>query len=330
MAFTSTLASLLVSYSTRTAILRSSTVRLLSSSSNHDDHEFVHSIQHDDTTFATLAKNRKTLKRLGPMVTLATKSSLKAAAADIGCDHGLLSYALAATGHFETVLGVDVSQAALEQGALALLQAAKVRDGESSSIPSDGSVSSSTEGTAATTKIKFLVGNGLEPLLVSDTEPAAAVDTVCLAGMGVNTMMDILEPSQLDTIRCQQIVVQPTNSRPRHMMKLYQYLQHQGFVVEQEHMVFLSRRWYLSTLFQKTMDNNVNENTLVLPAQTLESSSSSRDGHADDQEQNRLYQAYVDHHLEWLKRDQEQTGVPPRDIEDRQWLDAILKSRRKQ
>jgi 2-polyprenyl-3-methyl-5-hydroxy-6-metoxy-1,4-benzoquinol methylase len=46
----------------------------------------------------------------------------KATVADIGCDHGLLTYGLAASSWFQKVIGVDVSQPALQMGGWNLIQ----------------------------------------------------------------------------------------------------------------------------------------------------------------------------------------------------------------
>ena len=236
------------------------------------------------------------------MVALATTSGKTAA--DIGCDHGLLTCGLAATGRFDYVVGVDVSQKALDQGGLALLL--QLQD-ELVGLGSNKNKNSN---------INFLVGDGLKPL--------QEADTICVAGMGVHSMKEILSPDELERVGCQQIVIQPhTSTRPRSMMMLYHHLvQNCGFAVDQEHISFLSQRWYLSASFQKTTTIVTNDDdddddviAITIPGQALKVHSS--------EEQRCIYDAYVAHHVAWLKLDGAQTDLDPNDI---LWLNNAMKT----
>lgn len=218
------------------------------------------------------------------MVTLATSSGV---VADVGCDHGLLAWGLSMSGRFDSVIGVDQSEQALQQGALALLE----------------------QEQPPPTKLEFILGNGLEPL-------EAPVDTICVAGVGVHTMMqEILTCSELDRIGCQQVVVQPTNSRPRHLMMLYEHLALScGFQVDREHIEFLSKRWYLSTSFQR-QNNTSSSIEPQLSGLTLECHK--------DPEQRRIYQDYVEHHVRWLEGDEQQQKGTLQEPNDRLWLETM-------
>lgn len=88
--------------------------------------------------------------------------------ADIGCDHGLLSSAIASLGRTATVFASDVSVDAAK-GCLAHFE----------SLP-----------LALRSKVHLLVGDGIHPLL--DSEDVHRVDTIILSGMGVRSVFEIL------------------------------------------------------------------------------------------------------------------------------------------
>jgi tRNA A22 N-methylase len=258
-----------------------------------------------EEAIASLAVTGRTWKRLGPVVSLATAASStrttsavapqwQGTVADIGCDHGLLTFGLAATCRFERVIGVDVSQLALENGGWALFEEYQIKDNN------DGGNYS---------KIEFVLGNGLQPILDQH------VETICIAGMGVGTMRLISEPSELERVRCQRIVVQPTHSRPRQLMQLYKhFVVNCGFSVEKEHISFLSNRWYISTLFQRRKQSAFTlEDGPVMPGCLLVQS--------DDEEQRRIYNHYVEHHIAWVRKD----NMSKQDVDeqDQIWLDAV-------
>lgn len=243
-----------------------------------------------------ISNSPKTRQRLSPLVELTSKEAR--VVADIGCDHGLLSIALAQADKRRKVIGIDISLEALQQGAFQL--------------PHQDNLS-------------FVEGRGLEPLL---KKQPMTVDTVCIAGMGVNTMIkEILlkQDALLQQIECKQLVLQPTNNRPRNLLRLYQHLLRNGWQAEQEHMVYLSKRWYLTTSFVRSSSSSspgVKNIDRVWPGDLLWHSSDS------SPEQLRLYQQYAKHHVAWLKQEenqrkkQQQTFLNPL---DQQWLQAIQK-----
>jgi tRNA A22 N-methylase len=139
--------------------------------------------------------------------------------ADIGTDHGLLAYWVAQSRPRSKVIGIDASSAALEQGAYTLPK-----------IPN----------------LEFRLGQGLEGLQATDL-----VDVVCMAGIGVNTMTEILSPSKLLALNCQTIVLQPTGSRPRLCALLYKHLSTAHWSLESESILYNSRRWYLTSLWHR-------------------------------------------------------------------------------
>jgi len=239
--------------------------------------------------FAVLAKKGRTWRRLGHLVEMACDEAKNLhncalydlpSIVDVGCDHGLLAIGLAASGRFGRVIGTDVSARALEDGALA--NYANVVDvlatAGSPELPVD-----------------FRVCNGLQCL-----DPGEA-DAICIAGMGVNTMIKIIFPSigkksVLDYLKCERMFLQPTNSKPRNLMRLYAQLQRKGWSLKDERIMYLASRWYVSAEFSYKETSQEQ-----LPGTVLRSLPTS-DG------MGRIYQDYVDHHAQWIKRDMVKKG----------------------
>lgn len=156
-----------------------------------------------------------------------------------------------------------------------------------------------------------------------------AVDTVCIAGMGVNTMMNeilLKQKAILKQIDCRQLVLQPTNNRPRNLVQIYQHLLQNFWQVEKENMVYLSKRWYLTTSFVRCSSSPlsaVKGDDNVWPGDVLWHSSQ------NSPEQRMLYQQYAQHHVIWLKHDlKERGGQQERFLNplDLQWLQEIRKA----
>ena len=278
--------------------------------------------------FSLLARTKKSWQRLGHLVELAadhtitdrdsakiTSASSGRSIADVGTDHGLLAMSFALSRRYDRVLGVDVSEQALHNGALSLLETEK----EIYEQLSGGS--NGEEETRL--PISFRVSDGFASI-----EPGEA-DTVCIAGMGVHTMIKILSmPSDssdiihLDRIQCQQLLLQPTNSRPSHLILLYDHLQKSGWRLVDERIEELSKRWYVSTCFQRigrdgkeNVDPNINTPTPIeLPTSKL----------VHLEEGNPMFpafQKYVAHHCRWIEMDAEARGTLKE--ADERWLKAF-------
>ena len=230
-----------------------------------------------------LSRRGKTWERLGDIVQLSISSSngseTKSTIADIGTDHGLLAIALAATGRYEKVIGADVSEQALENGALSFyrkVQEALARDNaaETYDLP-----------------VEFRFGNGLSVL------NGGEANSVAIAGMGVNTMMQILNEKDLQRIGTTTLVLQPTNSKPLNMIKLYDFLQARGFTPKQEVLRYISRRWYFTFLFERDADaspSQSSESFDPLPGDKLRFID-------NDDSMHREFMRYVEHHRQWLR-----------------------------
>ena len=305
-----------------------------------------------------LAQTNKTWKRLAPLIELDAAATVTASdrggddvtfpnsrygtttttttnnnnnerktIADIGCDHGLLSIALAASGRYKGVVGVDVSSRALEDGALLFYKKMKVILG--SDTYQYHSLDSLDRGELLDSilPVQFRVGDGLAPLVSGEA------DSICIAGVGVHNILSILMSRQhyisdgddgdssqgnhdeiegydIDRIQCNRLLLQPTNSRPRHLIKLYRELHGFGFGVTDERVVYLGSRWYITSAFERvTMDAANNGIKLRFPGTILAA--------RGDEELNR----YVKHHSDWLESDVRRNANLDQD--DMQWLEHI-------
>jgi tRNA A22 N-methylase len=240
-----------------------------------------------ENAFDVLAKHGRSWQRLKDVVDLALSSDTQIkSVADIGTDHGLLAAALALSGRFERVLGVDASERALKDGALTLNEdILEYRRQKQIQLP---------------LSLEFRYGDGLKVVQHGEA------DVVCIAGMGVHTMLEIVSATEagkdlslLDSIGCEKLVLQPTNCRPRNLIMLYDNIRDFGWQVEDEKIEFLSSRWYFSTSFVRSdQHSSVHSNVKLLPGMKL----------AESEQSDSVFQAYVKHHCAWLRRDKQVAG----------------------
>jgi tRNA A22 N-methylase len=306
--------------------------------------------RHEDALFLAenavhvLARNGRSWRRLKHLVDLALRSSgsnntdtdtdtdtdtasssssnnnnlVQKSVADIGTDHGLLAAALALSGRFKSVLGVDASDKALQEGALALhAEIIEYRSRQQQPEQSQTtSMSSVPLSTPPLSQLEFRHGDGLQVV-----RPGEA-DIVCIAGMGVHTMLHILSGTKssteretlatLDYLACQQLILQPTNSRPRNLMMLYTGLRDRGWHVNDERIEYLSSRWYFSTSFVRSSQETHNGNDAgPLPGFKL----------LDQDKDSDIFRNYVEHHCSWLREDKQAAGNLRGGEEE--WLEAF-------
>lgn len=227
------------------------------------------------------------------------KSTRGATLADVGCDHGLLSACLAVTGCFDTVVGIDLSLPALESGAFALHD--EITAFRASRTQQDQHQS---QEPLPPLRLEYRVGNGLQGLR------AGEADVICLAGMGVRTMVEILterktlkDPSAagsdgtnerylLKEIDCHTVMVQPTNARPRNLIYLYDSLARLGYAPTDERIAFVGSRWYFSAALSKASCSAV-ESTMP-GSLLLQSVQTSRQASLLE---------YLSHYCRWLHND---------------------------
>jgi tRNA A22 N-methylase len=239
-----------------------------------------------ENAFHVLARNGRSWQRLKDVVDLALSSDMQIkSVADIGTDHGLLAAALALSGRFDRVLGVDASERALQDGALTLKEEIlEYRQEKQIKTPFS---------------LNFRYGDGLK--VVEKKE----ADLVCIAGMGVHTMLEIVSATEgkdlslLDSIGCKKLVLQPTNCRPRNLIMLYDNIRDFGWQVEDERIEYLSSRWYFSTSFVRSdQRSSSHANKDLLPGMKV----------AESEQSDSVFQAYVEHHCAWLRRDKQVAG----------------------
>lgn len=260
--------------------------------------------------FSYWAKTGKSWKRLGPIIELAIAptgrladkptqqwSKLKSIA-DVGTDHGLLAFGLAMTGQFDQVVGVDVSEQALTEGAYKLQDEIRLF--------------SKTNETGL--PVEFRLSDGLAALAPGEA------DVICIAGMGVHTMVEILTTAtgthhdplllRLDELDCARLVLQPTNARPHLLTSLYSKLHEIGWYVNDERIEYLSSRWYLSISFERRSNEQMFSS---LPGSLL--------ARSVDGTTNALFEGWVTHHCRWIRLDTSLTATIRE--EDRNWLEAF-------
>jgi tRNA A22 N-methylase len=265
--------------------------------------------------FSVLARQGRSWRRLGHLVDMAVtdyygRDDIRTIA-DVGTDHGLLAMGLALSERFDKVVGVDVSQRALQDGALSLLENVQKYNylEEQKKNKAKGLLE---------IPIEFRFSNGLENV--------DQADAVCIAGMGVHTMLRILESSfssteegmllDVDRIGCQKLLLQPTNSRPRHLILLYDTLQESGWCLVDERIEKLSSRWYISSCFMRSnRHRQENEDEVALPLSKL----SSTLGESDSSSMRQVFEEYLQHHLHWIHQDAKAGGGATNEA-DQRWL----------
>lgn len=128
--------------------------------------------------------------------------------ADIGCDHGKLSASLAATGRCKRVIACEISQKPL-------------RRAQKACAPWSDT-------------IEFRFGDGLTVLKPGE------VDDIVIAGMGAQTILDILLAAPWVRDERYNFVLVPAT---KHTLLRWRLLQN-GFALVDETLVCVARRWY--------------------------------------------------------------------------------------
>jgi tRNA A22 N-methylase len=330
--------------------------------SHHAGHPLADSINdiqvyhHDarsraEAGFSLLARHGRTWRRLSHLVDMAILSkdtaksntntvtttqydncaASKSTIADIGTDHGLLAVGLALTGRFDKVIGVDVSDLALTKGAFALIKRVQNLDSDQLSPSNSSTVGNGT----LDLPVEFRLGNGLTML-----GPGEA-NCVCIAGMGVHRMIEILGGStgadeglpdggnvkDLARIGCRQLILQPNNSRPVNLILLYDALQRDGWRLADERIAKLSSRWYVTSCFRKqTMgssyigDTEVDDNNpspMDLPGSKIILQDT------EGGTMRTVLDEYVEFHKQWIELDASNSNQNPHP-DDQRWLDFFV------
>ena len=279
--------------------------------------------------------------------------------ADVGCDHGLVALSLACMSwavsqrrrhanstdggcmtnrhledivFFDRVTGTDISSMALENGGYVSYK--KLID--AIMTQSSGSGKQETNTQLPTLPIEFRVGCGLQPLQRGEA------DAIVLAGMGHLTMLEVLfgnsseedgerlypnsddaDLPPVDRIHAQRIFLQPTNSRPQHMIELYDRMhESREWELKGETISFVGGRYYINSYFERmsnTIQRQLSEDAQYrfpghfMVRDTLDHAAGGGGG---------AYESYVKHHIQWLKDDYQRPKYKLED-EDRRWLEYI-------
>eukprot|EP00934_Nitzschia_sp_Nitz4_P005388 Nitzschia sp. Nitz4//scaffold212_size37733//11374//12183//NITZ4_007732-RA/size37733-processed-gene-0.32-mRNA-1//1//CDS//3329542019//5378//frame0 len=232
---------------------------------------------------------------------------------DVGTDHGLFAVALAFSGKFANVLGVDVSRLSL-RGAIHLWNS--LLDEEEYEYLDEA------------INIDFRVSDGLENVERGEG------DVVSISGIGARTILEILYPPKskqlhesmeapLDRVGCQYLLLQPASSRPRHLVPIYEALQQSGWELVGERIECISQRWFLSCAFQRAPDRPSDDSsakrTIQLPTTAL----------LNRPEDHGALNEYWDHHVKWIQRDDDVSqgrGLKKEEIQWREWVAQQQKS----
>lgn len=128
-------------------------------------------------------------------------------------------------------------------------------------------------------------------------------------------MIEILTgKNALDSLGTNYLFLQPTNSRPRHLLLLYDALQNNGhhWELRDEKIVFLGGRWYINSFFQRQQAYETA--TTHYPGDLLSN---------DDIISRAVFESYVTHHINWLRQDHKNKAQL--EIDDERWLNHICK-----
>jgi tRNA A22 N-methylase len=283
----------------------------------YDDERYVLYKAYNAFRVLSKSRGRRTWQRLQSIVELALQSTrnntctstiqhhdthrhqscCRQTIADIGTDHGLLAIALAATEQFQQVIGVDQSSLALKNGAYRVMERIHQFRQPQGNCSIMGNKSQYPD-----LPVVFRQGNGLQALNVEEA------DIVIIAGMGVQSMIDIMsmkaastessstpsipQLSLLETLGTKHVILQPSNSKPKLLLEICQFMHDVGWSIVDEKVVHVSHRWYFSIYFTR-QQKPIQDATHPFPGYIL----SRRDQAAT----HGTLRQYVQHHLTWLK-----------------------------
>ena len=124
-------------------------------------------------------------------------------------------------------------------------------------------------------------------------------------------MVRILMESDTDSLQCKALLLQPTNSKPKNLIHLYDILQTKEWSLVDERIEKVSSRWYVSAAFVRER-KNIQSNELeyhALPGVKLLTSG----GNASKS----IFQQYIHHHATWMAADQQYGKL---DSSEKRWL----------
>ncbi len=145
--------------------------------------------------------------------------------ADVGCDHGKLSYYLVGTERAERVIATDISAPSLQKARELALQ------------------------NGVSHLVDTRLGDGLSPI------KSGEADVVVIAGMGGDLIADILEGARLDNKQFNKLVL----SANTHAEKVRRQIEKNGCHVTFDDMVECGRKWYSIIVAELGKGENLTE-----------------------------------------------------------------------
>jgi len=255
------------------------------------------------------------LQKLGPRLSAVYRlvPSHAKGIVDVGCDHALLGLALAAGRdhpNLRKVIGIDKALDPLDVARQNLREHAYSR----------------IEKYPLTASLELRHGDGLEALIPEDVN---IVDTLCMAGLGSGTIIEVL--SSLKYVRegakFKYLVLQPFDSRPHYVNEVRDCVKSQGFSIQQERIDYVNSRWFV------TMAASVNANKADKAGQCekVRYNSTCMLGDAlmrlarEDRRTHQIYADYLCHHRDWYASicKARNTRMPPEHDYVSQFLRAI-------
>lgn len=195
---------------------------------------------------------------------------------DVGCDHALLSLALA-TGrrhpNLRSVFGIDKAAEPLQMAKQNLREHLYLRG----------------EAYPLTARLDLRLGDGLQALHPEDD---GEVDTLCMAGIGSGTIMDVLT-SMKKHMKFEHLVLQPFDSRPQFLKEVRDCVRGQGFGISEERINFVNGRWFVT--MAASAGAMAGENGSPVLGQAL------RRRAQEDSQTLQIYGDYLAHHCSWFE-----------------------------
>ncbi len=199
---------------------------------------------------------------------------------DVGCDHALLCLALATTAKeypsLMQVIGIDAADDALRVARRNVHNMLRCGD----KYPH-------------VARLDLRLGDGLHAL-----RPEDVADTVCLAGLGSKTIMDVvgsLDDLGLRGTRIQHLVLQPFDSRPHFLREVREFVRARHFRIHEERIDVANGRWFVTMAATHQSphpgEEEEDKTTGLLPRLRAHTKM--------DPATRSVYQAYLAHHRQW-------------------------------
>lgn len=233
--------------------------------------------------FAVQHPSSSILHKLGPRLSAVYNLVPQTArgVVDVGCDHALLSLALAAGQRHPkllSVIGIDKAAEPLQMAKQNLREHLYLRG----------------EVYPLTARLDLRLGDGLEALRLEDE---GKVDCLCMAGIGSGTIVDVLTSMKKHTM-FEHLVLQPFDSRPQFLEEVRDCVRVQGFNIQEERIDFVNGRWFV-TMAASTNATAGEEDPSPTNSSAILGEALRRHAQEDSQTL-QVYGEYLVHHHNWF------------------------------